>query len=1403
MARKPDNFSFFIEDTCAYIPYAVIGIFILLVSTFTSVYLLKIDSEVAETIYTTENVNPEKSAINLASFDLARCLNYAGMEALEWQGEHPVILPEGSAVDRFSEDGFMVIPKNQNLEKGDLLQLSINLPSDIWGKIEALWKNRDIKLIVNDSSGNEIKNINYGQATGFFQKVSFQETVEIPDSAASGYASIELYYGDGLKASDWFVIEVSPVKNITADAFNRLLSANYQGNSHTFREYAINVEPDIKPEQIKIRKVTGTLQREISSGGKHKNYADANPAFDTGYNTHSSKNYTIYYVFEIPALNYTLVNLETGESSNRSMKLSTLITSREPLLEELVREYETELGNTSSLDSTSNLVLGATNLRTFVYGPWQHYANGPLNILTNPALSSSINGATLYTQKKIFDSVDPLSLTYTTYYNEKVLYEDVSSSSSVSDRNKAPSGSNSISNTSISSYERDKGVNLTTTYDSLAQNKSFSFDVEKSIKESLRETNTSFEELSEYSKIEVSASNYTNGVIDGWVFNDHVWIEENPDLIHAVTDSVYTASVQGQILRDGFAFPDPISSQITANFDSDSVSFTSQTVSWDSNYLASGAHKGSLVPSYSWRDSTRKSYSESLDPSIEPPEGSVSRWSISAADVSLISADIVDVKIEPHFSYAGNDTLTFENRSEGYLNREEHVFDWRVRYDISYKIVTNWKIDYSYDYTYKWKTREQLPDGNYTTVTHSDTSSGLASKTVSKVNLASLSHAETEAEKLTIVYHKRPPAGGYIGLSTYSDPIEREYRETTLYLDNKGGTGILNEIDSLDSDTNKIERFDPCCSDAADKYRDEYVDLRAIESMFWAYPDGQYLPKHAVNCDIPPWLHRIMAEEVLEMLNSVEKDNPTFNYSLMDSPGQDPTDLQVQTAEKLILKLEKGREAYVNKEKYLTPSGKIYASSDSARYIAKNEAYNRLIEDIDRKNRKLDSDINSYILKALEKKSIDTSSFDSVTSVKMTLFNNPAVERAASVLGEDMGIISTMTVTGQPESKYNWTENLTLIVDQKPNYLYHDPDFDLREEYEWTDAATGRTIYPLGVRNTCIFTTGISEEIADSISSSNEYVKTEIAQQISQSISSLNTEVLLFEQDLSEQNISLDTTRLNKEVYNLKHTYAQEMRSQITENVVKEITSNPVISDWIKEEKVRAITASCLNNFSDDQVIQKSTTDELAVELSAIIKSEIRNSNLSIGHDELEATLNRVDTDIRIGVANGICAVTVNKGQTLDAGFERIDKELKNLANETVDTYSGEAGDKIRRRLDRTMTTIPCGLPVLPPHWVFTINIWTYDVMAEYKEFTIIDNDNEVIPKPYFGHKGQKYVRQDDAIVLNDEYLGENIPITFKFSGYATSIVGSGPKGVGDKLGKSTEESIGYEYLLSRVGGSK
>ncbi|AKB19711.1 hypothetical protein [Methanosarcina sp. WWM596] len=260
------------------------------------------------------------------------------------------------------------------------------------------------------------------------------------------------------------------------------------------------------------------------------------------------------------------------------------------------------------------------------------------------------------------------------------------------------------------------------------------------------------------------------------------------------------------------------------------------------------------------------------------------------------------------------------------------------------------------------------------------------------------------------------------------------------------------------------------------------------------------------------------------------------------------------------------------------------------------------------------------------------------------------------------------------------------------------------------------------------------------------------------------------------------------------------MRSQITEEVATEVSSNPVVSGWIEEDRVRAVTVSYLNSLSDEEIIDKSTTGQLATELAAAVITEIRNSNPSVEPDELEATLNRVDTDVRIGVADGICAVTASKGEALDVLFGKIDGELKNLANETVDRYSGEIADKVTKRLDRTMTAVPCGLPVLPPHWIFTVNVWTYEVIGMYEEFKVIDNDNEVIPKPYFGHKGQMYIRKDDSILHDGKYIGDNTPLTFQFIGYATTVVGPSPKGVGDKIGGSIEKSIGYETLATQFG---
>ncbi|MCD4704235.1 MAG: hypothetical protein K8R64_08105, partial [Methanosarcinaceae archaeon] len=639
------------------------GIFVVLGATFMSVYFMQMDYEIAQTIYNTEKSDPARTTIQFASADLSRCLNYAGMEALQWQGQHPIIQPVNISARERTIDDFIVTARTKKIDAGDTLLVSIQLPADVWYQISSIWKDRDIVLTVKDPSGITITSINYGAAVSSWSNVSFEENIMIPRTTTIGFGSIELECGSELKASNWYSIGMDPVKDITANRFNELISQNYQHNDHRFGDYAINIGSDITPSQINIEHVNGTLGRQLKS-------------------TNSS--YQIYKVFTIRDLKYTLINLETNEMINGTLDVSTMITSREPLLEELTREYEASLKG----PQTSNIVLGVTNIRSFIYGPWQHYASGPLNIITDPSLASAVNAGNLYAQKRTFDSVDPWALMYTTYYNGKVLYQDIHSERG--------------------SFEINTSANISDTYTELANNGSFSIDVYKGISDSMLSSGTTIEQVDEVASISVAASDYIPDVADGWVFNDHEWSISQPDLIHDISSQIYQADVQAQIIRDGFDPVTPGSSTLSAS--KGAISHSSRGVSWGGTYLASGAHTGALVAPYSWSDGTSSSYSMSMSPSINPPRGSVSSWSISSASVSLDSSQIIDVQVTPTYQYNSNDTTISMLRTDGYLDQEDHRFDWRVRYDISYKIKTQWSIHYSYSYTYKWRTFEGYKD---------------------------------------------------------------------------------------------------------------------------------------------------------------------------------------------------------------------------------------------------------------------------------------------------------------------------------------------------------------------------------------------------------------------------------------------------------------------------------------------------------------------------------------------------------------------------------------------------------------------------------------------------------------------------------------------------------------------
>ncbi len=87
----------FLKDEIARVPFAVIGVFLILISTMVSINLMRQDVRMAKTMSSSLEVTSGDEAMQFARADIARAMNYAGMEALKQIGETPVIKPDNNS----------------------------------------------------------------------------------------------------------------------------------------------------------------------------------------------------------------------------------------------------------------------------------------------------------------------------------------------------------------------------------------------------------------------------------------------------------------------------------------------------------------------------------------------------------------------------------------------------------------------------------------------------------------------------------------------------------------------------------------------------------------------------------------------------------------------------------------------------------------------------------------------------------------------------------------------------------------------------------------------------------------------------------------------------------------------------------------------------------------------------------------------------------------------------------------------------------------------------------------------------------------------------------------------------------------------------------------------------------
>lgn len=294
MTMKNSNNPSFLHNDSARVPFVVIGIFLVILSTIVSLNLTRMDIKMAKTMSSSEISTPDK-ALSYAQADLARALNYAALDALKKLGETPVI-------------------KSDNT-------------SDYY----------------NGTDGDPRRfNANWARA-------------------------------------------------MTLKTFDIYMATNYNNDAFVYGGYSVNVEPPGSWDTITFKPVRMKLNRTITP-----------PLMEPG-----SDGYETYWKIAMP-VRIHLIDLDMKtELLSENITVETLITSRYPLLRDLVDEFSERVNGTNAVMTETTAFAMAY---TWGRGYMQYGKGTPLNIVNNSHMALILNGALLLDQGYVFNSVDPISL---------------------------------------------------------------------------------------------------------------------------------------------------------------------------------------------------------------------------------------------------------------------------------------------------------------------------------------------------------------------------------------------------------------------------------------------------------------------------------------------------------------------------------------------------------------------------------------------------------------------------------------------------------------------------------------------------------------------------------------------------------------------------------------------------------------------------------------------------------------------------------------------------------------------------------------------------------------------------------------------------------------------------------
>ena len=203
------------------------------------------------------------------------------------------------------------------------------------------------------------------------------------------------------RSSDAYEVNCNRVKSIIMDELNIYLASNYLCESFNDGRYAINVVIS-NGEDLPIVSRDDICFKDLKM--------DLNRFTLPLIGPDAEKSHCTYLVADV------LIDIEIKELDSKSngktvttreINVSSVITSRYPLLKSLVDEYNETINGIGPLWAFTTVL---SNVYSLARG-YKHYSSGkPLNVVDNKHLAPLINGGLLFEEGLVFGSVDPLSL---------------------------------------------------------------------------------------------------------------------------------------------------------------------------------------------------------------------------------------------------------------------------------------------------------------------------------------------------------------------------------------------------------------------------------------------------------------------------------------------------------------------------------------------------------------------------------------------------------------------------------------------------------------------------------------------------------------------------------------------------------------------------------------------------------------------------------------------------------------------------------------------------------------------------------------------------------------------------------------------------------------------------------